>query len=246
MKQSPVSSSFLKQRARQIKKEKSLSQHQALDEAAKEFGFSNYRHYLNQSEASSKDAVFQAVFAEQDTAKRLGLAISYLQKYEIPFHDLFDVLKLFRQSEEALNSICEKTSLKDDVQKFLLKFFQDFKRDLQVLPMREHFVAKDISVRDFFYEMRENALFVGCNYDLEFKFEFEVPEEMKNEPHFHREPMVGDVAITIDRSKIMTIGNPSIGEDADGEMWETSFLVTGLSPSLREANAIESKWKVNL
>lgn len=47
MKESIALLSFLKQRARQLKKEKSLRSCQALDEAARELGYSNYKNYLN-------------------------------------------------------------------------------------------------------------------------------------------------------------------------------------------------------
>lgn len=45
MKNSIVSPTFIKQIARQLKKEKSLSQSQALNEAVRKYGFSNYRNY---------------------------------------------------------------------------------------------------------------------------------------------------------------------------------------------------------
>jgi type II secretory pathway pseudopilin PulG len=56
MKKSLVSPSFLKQKARQLKKEKSLSQSQALNEAAQHFGFSNYKNYLNVLEGNQKQS----------------------------------------------------------------------------------------------------------------------------------------------------------------------------------------------
>ena len=57
MKKAFVLLSILKKRAKQLKKEKFLSWHQALDEASKEFGFSNYKNYKNIFEAQHTEAM---------------------------------------------------------------------------------------------------------------------------------------------------------------------------------------------
>ncbi len=56
MKKSLVSPSFIKQKAKQLKREKSLSQSQALNEAVQLFGFSNYKNYLNILEDNCKQS----------------------------------------------------------------------------------------------------------------------------------------------------------------------------------------------
>lgn len=49
----PVRRSVLEQKAKEIQKLKGLKWSKALDEAAKEHSFTNYRHYLNVSKELS-------------------------------------------------------------------------------------------------------------------------------------------------------------------------------------------------
>lgn len=128
MKRSFVSPSFLKQKARQLKKEKSLSQSQALDEAARQLGFSNYKNYLNISEANKKQSkppiavLLKNISSEKDMFKKMDLAISSIINFKIPFHDQLDILKLFQHSDDFDGSydsdtqaVCEKLKLSEDL-----------------------------------------------------------------------------------------------------------------------------------
>jgi hypothetical protein len=119
--------------------------------------------------------------------------------------------------------MCEKLGLKDDIQKSLLNYFIESKDDLQALPMKEHFVAKEILVEDLEYEISDDVLRVDGNYVLSFKFEHEVPEEMKDMPHFNPQPMFGEFIMTIDKNKKIAIEEPSIGEEIDGQIFMGSF-----------------------
>src|SRR5579872_6745088 len=111
MKKSFVSPSFLKQIARKLKREKSLGHSQALNDAAKLYGYSNYKNYLNASKANREHSEFEKVnlfkdiSSEMDLSKKVLLAISFLQKFKTPFQDSLRVLKQFESSEEALQSV---------------------------------------------------------------------------------------------------------------------------------------------
>jgi hypothetical protein len=229
MKKSVVTPSFLKQIAKKLKKEKSLSHSRALDEAAGLYGYSNYKHYLNDSKISLeesrnlKKSLLSEIFLEKDISKKVNLAISFIEKFKTSFQDSLSILKQFEQSENALKLMCEKLGLKDDIQKSLLNYFIESKDDLQALPMKEHFVAKEILVEDLEYEISDDVLRVDGNYVLSFKFEHEVPEEMKDMPHFNPQPMFGEFIMTIDKNKKIAIEEPSIGEEIDGQIFMGSF-----------------------
>ena len=93
---------------------------------------------------------------------------------------------------------------------------EESKQKIQSYPLKEHFVTKEVFVKNLSYKINGDALFVEGDYDLKLEFEHEVPEELKNEPHFYREPMFGDFEVTIDRDKKITIEDRSIGENFDG------------------------------
>lgn len=244
-KKSLVSPSFLKQKARQLKREKSLSQSQALDETAKLFGFSNYKNYLNILEDNSEqsgpslEGLLKKIISEKDISKKVALATSFIQTFEASFQDLLEVLKLFQHSENAVQSVCEKSKLKDDVNKSLLNYFLESKNEIQLLPLKEHFVAKDVSVKNLTYALKGDEIYVSGDYDLEFEFEFEVPDEDKHLPHFNREPMFGEFEVWIDKNRKMTVGNPTIGENIDGSFYMVSFKIPGLTrESYKESDSI--------
>ena len=214
MKKSLVSPSFIKQKARQLKKEKGLSQSKALDEAVKQFGYSNYKNYLNVSETdrtqtkSSKESILKQLQTEKDLSKRVELALLLIQKSKLSFSEVFDLLKLFRGSEKALKDICESTSLRSDIQKFV---FDDFIESDGELELDDHFIIEELVVNDLTYDFQDGLLNVMGSYDLKLKFEFEVPDEMKHLPNFNRDPMSGGFDINIDRDKTFTVLDSSIG-----------------------------------
>ncbi len=128
MKKSLVSPSFLKQKARQLKREKSLSQSQALDEAAQQFGFSNYKNYLNVLEANlkqskpAKEVLLKQIASEKNIYKKMDLAISSIFNSKIPFPEQLDILQLFQDSDDSdddydseKQAICEKLILSEDL-----------------------------------------------------------------------------------------------------------------------------------
>ena len=108
-----VSPSFLKQKARQLKKEKSLSQGEALNEASRFLGFTNYKNYLNILESSRK--AIDPIKAEQ--------VISLLKEINSSFKMKLNILESL--DSNTIQSICSKISfmndeIRDHVQKSFL------------------------------------------------------------------------------------------------------------------------------
>ena len=230
MKKSLVTATFLKQKARQLKKEKNISLHQALDEISKEFGFSNYRHYINQLESNRPQAGIESVLKylsmEKDESKKIEFAVLFVQNNNISFPNMFNLLEQFQQSKNAVQLICENSAFDYVAETSMLNYFLQSKEDLQALPLREHFVAKNIIIENLVYELITERLNITGLYTIEFEFEFlsEVEEEMRNMSHFKRDPMFGKFEMTIDRNRQVTIANPSIGEISDeGKPYLTQF-----------------------
>src|SRR5665213_2666543 len=122
---------------------------------------------------------YKDISSEMDASKKVRLAISFLQKYKTPFQDSLSILRQFEHSEEALQSVGNCLNLEDDIQKFMLNYFIESKSDIQALPLKEHFIAKNVFVEDLEYEIKEDFLVVYGKYNLAFEFEHEVPEELK-------------------------------------------------------------------
>lgn len=227
MKKPLITPTFLKQKARQLKKEKSISLHQALDETAVQYGFANYKHFLNEWESNQRpesksdiDALLKRVSSEKEMSRKLEVAIPFVQNNRMSFPDMFTLFEQFRQSADAVQTICENSFFLDHVvNTMMLEYFRQSKADVQALPLKEHFIAKNVVVEDLECELITERLNVKGLYTIEFEFEHfdELEEDMKQLPHFNRPPMFGQFELTIDRNKQVTIANPTIGEiDEDG------------------------------
>jgi hypothetical protein len=245
-----VSPTFIKQRARQLKREKSLSQSQAYDEAARESGFSNYKHYLNylenhQQPKPSIEDILKNILLKKDISKEMELAISYIKNFEIPFHDILSILKLFQYSEGDKNFIYKKLTLDKDfhdlvkpdlqyvgeklnlmnseIQSYLLDDFLTKEGESEIQFRHPHFMAKTISLHDLAYAIDVDTLRVNGQFDLAIKFESKVPEEYKEEPHFKDRSLFGCFVIDISRNKKIKIVHSEIGEIIDGYMYKSWF-----------------------
>jgi hypothetical protein len=221
MKKSLVLLSFVKQRARQLKKKKSLSQSQALDEAAKESGYSNYRNYLNLLDAThkqskfSKDSLLEKILSENDMSRKVDLALPFIQNPETLFQDLLDILKLFQHSEETLQFVCEKSNVKNEIQQYWFNDYLTGDGEAEIYGQYEHYVAKDLIVKELKYKIDGDLLCVDGEYDLTIKFGFELEDESYREkyPHFQDHLWWGDFEITIDRNKEITVVEASFSPD---------------------------------
>jgi hypothetical protein len=222
MKKSLVTPTFLKQKAKALKKEKSISFHQALEETAIQYGFANYKHFLNDWEtnqqpksASDIAGLLKKLALEKDMAHKLDLAIPYVLVNKLSFPEMFDIFEHFREDDDAFQLICKSTFFLDHALKtMMLQYFQISKEDVQGLPLMDHFIAKDVVIEDITCELLTERLAVKGLYTIWFEFESmaEVPEDMKHMSHFNRDPMYGQFDLTIDRNKQFTIANPTIGE----------------------------------
>lgn len=215
--QSLVLLSFLKQKARQLKAEKSLSLNQALNEVAMELGYTNYKNYLNLLEDKRKQSLFskethlKKMFTEKDIAKRVDLAISAVQNPKISFQDLFETIKVVPY-QEFIEFACEVSKLKDEIQAYLLKDFQTAAGKGTIEDFYQLFIAKEIALSNFQYKISGNKIYVYGEYELKIAFGHEVPDEYKEEPHFEDRSLIGTFEITIDRNKKITLVDSSIGE----------------------------------
>lgn len=211
--------SFLKQRARQLKKEKSLRSHQALNEAAEELGYSNYKNYRNHLERtckqskSSKDFLLKRISSENDMSKKIGMAIPFIQNLETPFKDLWDILKLFQHSEEDMQFACKSSNLKNEIQQYWFNYFLSDEGENEIDGWFEYYVAKDISLSDLYYKTDEDMICVEGQFDLTIKFGFQLEDENDREkyPHFQDYLMLGTFEITIDRNKEINMMYSTLG-----------------------------------
>lgn len=225
-----VSPSFIKQKARQLKKEKSISLHQAYDEAVAPYGFANYKNYLNALKAKSqpnlplsREDLFKNIFLEKDVSKKEYLAVSFIHNFNPPFLEFLQIIEEFKTSGEVIQHLCSQSALQNDIQKSLLSYFLESKSDVQALPLMEGFVARNVSVRSLVYEFDHGYVLVSGKYHLEFEFEIEVPKERKHLPHFRRDPMFGTFEARIDKDKKITFENPIIGDEVDGRVYMSKF-----------------------
>ena len=222
MKKIPVSPTVLKQRAKKIKKGKSIPTHQALNEAAVENGWESYKHFLNEWESnrtpvskSEVGALLKKLSTEKDLFKKLDIAVPFVQNNKISFPEMFEIFEQFRESEEAVQIICENSYfLFHVVNSMMLQYFQASKEDVQALPLNDHFVAKNVVAEEFECKLITERLSVKGLYTIEFEFEHltEVPVDDRKVSHFNRDPMFGQFEMIIDRNKQCSIANPTICE----------------------------------
>ncbi len=223
-----VSPSFIKQKARQLKKEKSISLHQAYDEAVAPYGFANYKNYLNALKAKSnlplsREDLFKNILLEKDVSKKESLAVSFIHSFNPPFLEFLQIIKEFKTSEDVIQHLCSQSALQNDIQKSLLSYFLESKSDVQALPLMEGFVAKNVLVRSLNYKFSDGHIFASGKYHLEFEFEDKISEESKHLPHFRRDPMFGTFDARIDKDKKIIFENPIIGDEVDGKVYMSKF-----------------------
>ena len=240
-----VSPSFLKQKARQLKKEKSLTQNQALNEAARQLGYANYKNYLNFLKSNSKqlklskEDFIKKISAENVISKKMDLSIAFIQNFKPSFCEHLDILKLFQHSHELghhpefewlddVHFVCEKLNLmEDEIQKYLLNDFLTDEGKIEVDDTQQYAMAKEVSVRDLTYEIKENMLYVDGIYDLKTQFDFEafeaeveaeVSEEDRKDEYFDTQEQSGSFGVTIDGNENFTLVHSDIGWNSDSTM----------------------------
>lgn len=212
--------SYIYQKAKQIKRDKSISLTQAKNLAVRDFDFVNYQHYLNvlaEKKAqiiSNKKTLLDKINLVKDIEKKAKLLNQCLANYSLTFEEFF-LSAIQLSASEHFNSICKRFISKGDIQAFLLKKEQkppgylDYRMDF------EYYNLKDLIIDDLEYEMDENTPSInveGC-LKVTLEFEHEVPEEIKDYPHFRDIFMTGDFGISVCKDKKMKIEHVSGGYD---------------------------------
>ncbi|PIT99089.1 MAG: hypothetical protein COT74_11610 [Bdellovibrionales bacterium CG10_big_fil_rev_8_21_14_0_10_45_34] len=217
MKKPLVSPSFLKQKARQLKKEKSLSQHQALEEASKMLGFSNYRNYLNLLESNApkpkpatKEQIEVLRLDKEDIAlKRAHSLIAETKKSKTQLHELLKNLKAVEKSDADVQAICEKSTA---LNRYLeLNFFSDFLRDeeCEIEDFAPYHIAKQVTLKNLAFRFEDEVLFVEGDYDLILEFAFDYDKDDKSDT-FKDQEMFGSFELTIDKNLEINFENQDI------------------------------------
>lgn len=220
MKKPLVSPSFLKQKARQLKKEKSLTQHQALEEASRILGFSNYRNYLNLLESNvpkpkpATEEQIEAVRLEKEdiALRRAHSLIAETEASKIKLQELLARLKGAEGSEADVQSICEKNQA---LYKYLeLYFFSDFLRDeeCEIEDFAPYHIAKQVSLKNLVFRFEDDLLFVEGDYDLALEFAFDYDKDDKSDT-FKDQEMFGSFELTIDQNLEIEFENQDIGHN---------------------------------
>lgn len=220
MKKTFVLLSVLKKKAKQIKRENNaLKWHQALDAAAKEFGYTNFKNYQNTSKADihqyklALEIFLKDISLEDDVSKKIELSILFLQNHGTPFRDLLNILEHLQSAEADIQSVCDKLNLmKNELQNYLLDDFLSVDGQSDIEGFYQYYRAKDITISNLVYSISESELHVDGDYSLQIEFNGVVPEEYKNMPHFQEHTLCGDFDVIIDRNKEIIIQDASIGE----------------------------------
>lgn len=228
----PVSPRFLKQQARILKKSNNLILAKALDEVSKNYGFSNYRHFINVYKSNQKrskisiEVFLERLLLEHDSSNKLTLAMSYIQSAKCHFSDLLEILKQFQHSSKDLQTICEQQSLmKKEIQSFIFEDFLTGEGDYELNFRSPHTKPKQISLSNLTYEIDESILVVEGNYLLKANFEFAASDNDRcNENHQYPDfEYDGSFEIEVDRYKLITFRH------SDMSMYDKSTPIGGFT-----------------
>lgn len=228
-----VSRSFIQQLARQIKRDTNVSQSVALDTAVQKYGFQNYRHFLKYSKSKSSQresdnrSILNLLKKTDSEVQRIELALNFVKSKKGSIFELLGVLP-FLSSKSEIQLVCEKSSVQDLIFKFVKDYFysQESKEIINGLPLLENFEADEIELSEIEYELRDQKLFVSSNYDISFKFQHKVPHSLRNESHFNREPMFGEISLITDGMKT-EFRDVLIGTILDDQLFMLPFSKLG-------------------
>lgn len=222
MKKSPVPLSFIQRKAKQLKKDNpDFKHHYALDEAAKSFGFTNYKNYQNMYEAYNnwlaaqleRGADIAMEEQAQKMAEKLGLIDPIFQGFKVPVKDLINTFKTTKHKDEAIQSICEKeSSLKQYLELYFLKnSLED--GDWDLVTDAPYHIPEEASINSVKYKFGKDAfdeptdaevLCIEGDYELVCKIMFEHTQEdidARSDGFFDDQVFIGSFELTIDRDK---------------------------------------------
>ncbi len=226
-----VQLSEIKKKAKQLKKEKSIPYHQALDEAAQFFGFTNYKNYKNELEnfrqklAAALEAGADFAMNEQDKkmAEKLHLLYPAVENFSVPVENLINMFKTTKHTDEAIQSLCEKEStLKEYLELCILKDSLE-NIDWDLVTVAPYHIPKNASLKNLIYKFSKNAfdeetdseqIFVEGDFEVKCETMFEHTQEDINScayGFFEEQILFGPFELMIDRKKHVTIEEMDIG-----------------------------------
>lgn len=230
-----VSSKFLKQVAKKLKKGLDLTHHQALDEASKMYGFSNYRHYLNVLE-ESESLEEKNIPLKNTVSKKIEFEMPFEQSSQMSFNEQLDFLKVFQNSEDVQTQ-CEKWNLmKDEIKSALFNEFLTEVGENEIDFRYKYYIAKDISVKDLEYEIKGDILCVDGEYDLTIKLNADdsLPTNYQEIPNFQDHILSGSFGIKLDKDRNIAIPHLNIIQFIDGLVYAGTVKPTArLMPPFR-------------
>ncbi|GEM_PF-6161985 len=224
----PVPLSHVQRKAKQLKKENpDLKHHQALDEAAKSFGNTNFKNYKNESEAYDKwlraalergrDAAMEE--QSQKLAAKFTLVNPVFEGFKVPIQELINTFKNKKHTDEEVQSVCEKAfSLKEYLELyFLIDSLGNDDWDLVTdTPYHIPHKAKLKNLKfkygkdEFDEPTNEEVLYVEGEYEIECKIMFEHTQEdidARKDGFFDDRFLTGYFELTIDKNKEITVIN---------------------------------------
>ena len=229
-----VSPSFLKQQAKKQKKIKAITMSKALDLVAQNYGYSNYRHYLNASLQTStlpqKDELLEwknkvREQLEKDSEKAYGMLLWVLkneenmmkrtisafllyEEYETSFKELLGFMSYLDDS--GVQTVCEEIGLNDDVQSELLDFYLN-DGSVQVDSFATHPRVEDVYLGTAEYTLTAYGLNVSGNFDVSVELQYGSDSDNENGSN-HSHSFGGDFSLEIDSEKFLSLQNAEIEE----------------------------------
>lgn len=205
-----VKQSVIKQKAKEIQKQKHISWHQALDEASVFYGFANYKNYLNCAKAErvkqiiAQEKIYYDLSADKQNkiTKKLGQLSKAIKSFKLPMKDLVVTLEKSQESKEVMRSICEKAHLKEYIDLHLLK--SSLQGELEEIEMNlEYLMTKSVSVKNLRHKLVNGRLSVEGDYDIIYEFAFD--GKVEGDDPFKDRTSSGLFEISIDKKGHLTI-----------------------------------------
>ncbi|MFA6236512.1 MAG: hypothetical protein WC635_04215 [Bacteriovorax sp.] len=189
----PVRRSILEQTAKKIKKLKGLKWSKALDEAALELGFNNYRHFLNAYEKSKPGKQLKQDFSQFIS---FPVFLAFLKKAES-----VDVAKA-----------CTKLGLDNDVKNYLLSIFEE--RGLSLVGLIPNSMQRlEFEFDEFNFRPIDEHLSITGDFSIQVKSLFK--EDPKRKSAVKRsDRFQGNFSAQIDSSNSLILQEVSINDKA--------------------------------
>ena len=179
MKKNPnVPTSLIRQKAKKIKKEKSIPYLQALNEAAKDFGHSNFQNHKNVKEEKRIEHLALKANAEhqlwedkaKEASKRLKPVLSEIKSFSMSFQVLLGISTDLQLAKKGLQKKLKSNAL---LKKFIeLHLLKDALEDEDgvIDDYEQHHIPAQLDVKNLNFKVKNNILKVEGEYDLALEF----------------------------------------------------------------------------